>query len=140
MPSEAIAGVGTEFQRGDGASNEVFTKLSEVTSIAGPNLTKAQIEVTSLDSLDGFREFITGFKDPGEITLEMNYTRDGYATLKEDFDSEDEWNYQIVFPDDGNTTLSFAAFVTGITVNTPFDDKVSMTVTFKIDGPVTMTS
>lgn len=138
--SDAVAGVGTLFKRGDGESSEAFTSLSEVNSIGGPNKTRETIDVTSLDSTGGYREFIASFRDAGEITLEMNWTRDGYDTLNDDFESSNSVNYQIVFPDTGETTYDFAGYVTGVEQSVPTDDKITMTVTIKITGQVTMSS
>jgi predicted secreted protein len=140
MTTEAIAGVGAQFKRGDGESNESFTAVSEVNSIAGPTMTRNFIDVTSLDSTGGYREFITGFRDAGEITLNMNFTRDGYDAMKDDFESDSSRNYQIVMPDTGETTFEFAALVTSIPLDIPTDDKITATVTLKLSGQVTMSS
>jgi hypothetical protein len=64
MASDAFAGVGTVFKRGAVA-------IAEITSISGPNLTRGTIDVTNLDSTNGYREFIAGFRDGGEVTLSM---------------------------------------------------------------------
>jgi predicted secreted protein len=140
MPSNAFSGVGTTFKRGDGASAEVFTAIAEVNSISGPNKTRATIDVTSLDSTGGYREFIAGFRDAGEVTLNMNFTRDGYVDMNTDFESDSSVNYQIVLSDTGATTLDFAGWVTSLGMAVPMDDKVTADVTVKIDGQVTLTS
>jgi predicted secreted protein len=70
--SLAVAGVGTKFQRWSGSA---YVSLAEVTSITGPTMTRDFIDVTSLDSTGGYREFITGFRDAGTISLNMNFTR-----------------------------------------------------------------
>ena len=138
--SDAIAGVGTAFKRGDGASSENFTAIAEVNSISGPGMTRAFIDVTSLDSTGGYREFIGGFRDGGQISLEMNFTLDGYATMLSDYESASSVNYQIVLADTNETTLDFAAFVTDLPLNVVPDDKVTISVTMKITGQVTLTS
>ena len=51
MASNAISGVGTVFLRAG-------TALAEVNSITGPGMTRDFIDVTSLDSTSGYREFI----------------------------------------------------------------------------------
>lgn len=138
--SEAISGVGTEFKRGDGASAEAFTKLAEVVAIGGPDMNRNTIDVTNLDSVGGYKEFIAGFRDAGEVTLNMNWTRDGYVAILDDFDSDDLRNYQIVFPDESATEFSFSALVTRLSTAIPADDKVSMDVTLKISGPNSVAS
>ena len=138
--TNAIAGVGTVFKRGDGESSETFTALAEINSITGPNKTRSTIDVTSLDSSGGYMEFITSFKDAGTVVLAMNWTRDGYEAINDDFESNSSVNYQIVFPDTGATTLDFAGYVTDLGQAIPFGDKITMDVTVKVTGVVTLTS
>ena len=140
MASNAIAGVGTSFKRSDGASSPSFVAIAEVNSIDGPNMSRDTIDVTSLDSTGGYREFIGGFRDGGEISLEMNFTFAGYEAMKTDFESSDKQDYQIVMPDAGNTTFDLSGFVSSIGMAVPTDDKVTATVTIKISGQVTLSS
>jgi len=138
--SDAIAGVGAQFKRESDESSGVFAAIAEINSITGPGMTRETIDVTSLDSTGGYREFITGFRDGGEVTLEMNFTIDGYNDMKDDFEDDDTHNYQIVLPDTGATTLEFAALVTGLPLSITPDDKVTISVTLKITGEVTLST
>lgn len=138
--SNAIAGVGTSFKRSDMASSPVFTAIAEINSIDGPSMTRDTIDVTSLDSTGGYREFIGGFRDGGEISLEMNFTLAGYDDLKADYESDSARDYQIVLPDTGATTFGFSAIVTGIGIAIPTDDKITANVTLKVSGQVTLTT
>lgn len=138
--SDAVAGVGASFKRGDGTSDEEFTAIAEVKNITGPGMTRDFIDVTNLGSTGGYREFITGFRDGGELTFSMNFTRDGYDDLLIDFDDDDSHNYQVVLPDTGATTFDFAGFITGLPLNIVPDDAITVDVTIKITGQVTMTS
>jgi len=114
--------------------------MAEVNSITGPNKTRATIDVTSLDSSGGYREFITSFRDPGELTLNMNFTLDTYDDMNADFESDSANDYQIILPDVNNTTFELSGLVTSLGVAIPLDDKVSSDVTIKITGQVTLTS
>lgn len=140
MTTNAIAGVGAQFKRGNGGSPEAFAAIAEINSIAGPTMTRGQIDVTSLDSSGGYREYIAGFRDGGELTLNMNFTRDGYIALQSDFESDSARNYQIVLPDTGNTTFDFAGLVMGIPLDVPTDGKITCTCTIKLTGAVTVSS
>jgi len=133
MASNAIAGVGAVFKR-----NSVT--LAEVNTITGPNRSRDTIDVTTLDSTGGYREFIGGFRDGGEVMLDMNWTRAGFDLLNTDFEASTSQSYSIVMPDSGNTDFSFSGWVTNISKSIPADDKVTMTVTIKIDGQITETS
>lgn len=133
MASKAIAGVGTKFFRNG-------TALAEVNSINGPGMTRDFIDVTSLDSTGGYREFIAGFRDGGTVTLNMNFTRATYELMKEDFENDDEQIYEILLPDADLTSVEFVGLVTELPLTIPTDDKVTADVTIKVSGQVTVNS
>lgn len=135
--SLAVAGVGTQFRRWSGSA---WANLAEINSITGPTMTRDFIDVTSLDSTGGYREFITGFRDAGTVSLSMNFTRDTYDAFKGDFESPDLHYYEICLPDVENTTLEFAGLVTEVPITIPTDDKITADVTIKISGEVTINS
>lgn len=137
MASNAIAGVGTVFLRWSGSA---WVALAEVNSISGPTMTRDFIDVTSLDSTGGYREFITGFRDAGTVSLTMNFTRTTYDLLKTDFENDTAVNYQIVLPDTVATSFEFSGLVTEIPLEIPTDDKVTANVTIKISGQVVVNS
>ena len=139
MSSKATSGVGTKFQRWNTTSH-AWESLAEVNSITGPNKTRAFIDVTSLDSTGGYREFITGFRDAGTIALKMNFTRSSYDKMNVDFESALAQNYQILLPDTEHTALEFEGLVTELPLTIPTDDKMTADVTIKITGPVLINS
>lgn len=136
--SDAVAGVGTEFHRWDGAGS--WESIAEINSITGPGMSRDTIDVTSLDSTDGYREFITGFRNAGTVTLSMNFVRSTYETMKGDFESDSLQNYEIILPDDENTTLEFEGLVTELPLTIPPDDKITADVTIQLSGSVTLNS
>lgn len=135
--SNAISGVGTIFRRWTGTA---WANLSEITNITGPSKTRDTIDVTSLDSTGGYKEFIAGFRDGGTVVLAMNFSRTTYDLMNSDFESEDAQNYEIVLPDTENTSLEFQGLVTELPLTIPTDDKVSADVTIKVVGKVTVNS
>lgn len=130
--SDAISGVGSQFKRGDSATAEVFTAVGEVTSISGPSFSREMIDVSTVDSANAFREKITGFRDAGQVQLQLNYNSVGYALFYADFLLDTPVNYQIVLKN--GDIWEFAAFVTEMPVEAPGDDKVSNNITFDITG------
>lgn len=133
MASNAFSGVGTTFLRGSVA-------VAEVLSISGPNLSRGTIDVTNLDSTGGYKEFIAGFRDGGEVTLSMNFTMGTWNDFKDDFDLDTAVAYSIVLGNTAENTFGFNAFITSLGMAVPLDDKVSSDVTLKIDGALTITS
>ena len=135
MTSSAFSGVGTTFKRDSVA-------IAEVNSITGPNMSRNTIDVTSLDSTGGYREFIAGFRDAGEVTLNMNFSIAGYLGMLDDFESDTLQTYQITL-DEGGTNESefeFTGLVTSLGMSVPMDDKVTSDVTIKISSQITITT
>jgi predicted secreted protein len=131
--SKAIAGVGTTITM-DG------TPIAEVNSISGPTMTRDQIDVTSLDSTGGYREFIGGFRDGGTVTLNMNFTADSYGVMMEAYQDENLHPFVITFPDSEGSTVSFSGIVTECPLAIPTDDKVTSDVNVKVTGEVLFNS
>ena len=141
--SDAIAGVGTVFARadlGEGSSVGAYVALAEINSITGPGMTRDFIDVTSLDSVGGYREFIGGFRDGGNITLSMNFTFAGYLTMLTDFEASAAADYLVHLPDGVGgalgTEIRFSGFVTDLPLTIVPDDKVTLDITIKITGQV----
>jgi len=137
MASNAVAGVGTLFRRWSGSA---WVNIAEINSISGPSMSRDTIDVTSLDSVGGYREFIGGFRDSGTLQLSMNFSRSTFGTMKTDFESDTSQNYEIVLPDAENTTLEFVGLVTELPLEITADDKITSSVTLKITGQVTVNS
>ena len=137
MASKAIAGVGTKFKRWNGSA---WVEIAEINSITGPSMSRDTIDVTSLDSTGGYREFITGFRNAGTVVLAMNFTRATYETMLNDFESNTIQNYQIVLPDAENTGLDFEGLVSELPLTIPADDKVTADVTIQVTGKVYISS
>jgi len=133
MASTATAGVGTIFQRWSGS---VWAAIAEVLSITGPGMSRDTIDVTSLSSSGGYREFIAGFRNPGTLQLSLNFNRATYDLFKTDFESNTARNYRIVLPDIENTSIELIGLVTEVPLTIPTDDKITFDVTIQITGPV----
>ena len=111
--SNAVSGVGTTFKRSNMLSSPTFAAIAEINSIKGPDKKRNVIDVTSLDSTGGYREFIAAFRDGGQVVMDMNFTRDGYDDMNDDFEIETLVDYQIVFPGKIGT-FEFSGLVTNI--------------------------
>lgn len=139
MSSDAVSGVGTLFRRWNAATG-VWGTIAEINTVTGPGMTRDTIDVTTLGSTDGYREFIAGFRDGGTVVNSMNFTRAQYETMKDDFESDTLVNYEVVLPDPSTTTLEFEGLVTELPLVIAPDDKITMDVTIKISGKVTLNS
>jgi len=133
MASKAISGVGTKFRRWN-KTLAAWVALAEINSIQGPGKSRDSIDVTSLDSTGGYREKITGFRDAGQMTLTMNFTRDSYDIMDDDFETDEAQFYEIILPDPENSTIEFEGYVSEIGLGIPTDDKITVDVTIEITG------
>jgi len=136
MATEAIAGLGTSFRRWDGIN---WIHIAEIETITGPTKVRDTIEVVTLDSVDGYRDYLSGLRDGGNVTFTMVFRRDTYDILDTDFESNTLQNYEIFLPDDELTSFEFEGLVTELPLTIPPGNKVTVDVTIKISGqPVTI--
>jgi hypothetical protein len=74
--SEQIISYGATVERStDGVT---FAAIPECKGIAIPLVETDYLEATSLDSADGFKEYVKGLKDAGVISVPAGYTAAGY--------------------------------------------------------------
>ena len=140
MATNASIGHGTLFKVGNGATpTEVFAALAEITEVGGFNMTMDAVDATHMASSEGFREYIMGLGESGEIAVTCNFieTGDDVEDAFTDMKARSAKNYQIVFP--GGAIWQCAGYVQGIEISPPIDDKMSATFTFKMSGLPTFT-
>jgi len=133
--SDAKSGFGTKLQYATGP-----VVVGELTNIGGPGMSADTIDVTSHSSADGYREFIQGIKDGGEISMEGNFIKAdvGQVALLASFNSGVAAEFNIVFLDSSDWT--FTAIVTGVECSAPYDDKIGFSATMKISGKPVFTA
>lgn len=135
-----IDAFGIALQRSDMAATPVFTAIASVTNLSGPEIERETYDVTAHDSVDGWREFIGGLKDGGEVSVEINYDPREHDTLVADFEDTDPRDYKMVFPAQaGGGSWGFKAVLKGFKQEAPVDDKFSGELTFKVSGKPTIT-
>jgi len=137
--SGEISGVGTQFRRWNSTLG-VWEVIAQVKSINGPGMSRGTSETTTLDTTGGYKTFIGAFRDPGTISLTMNFSRTTYEQMKDDFEDDAVKNYEIILPDAENTTLEFEGLVTELPLSVPTDGVITADTTIKISGPVTLES
>jgi predicted secreted protein len=135
--TNAVSSVGALLKKYTGAA---WVSVGEVINITGPSMSRETIEVTSLASMGGYREFIAGFRDPGTVTFTMNFTRSDYDTMKTDFESDTEVDYELILPDDDVTSLEFTGLVTELPLNLDPGSQITCNITIKVTGQVAVNS
>ncbi len=125
-----LDGFGTKFYRMSGTAS---TAVAGVTSIGGPNTQGKDIDITDMDSTNGFMEFLPGIVDAGEVSLSLNFLKAEALNLYALYRTTG--SYKIVWPDSSN--LAMAGYLKSFGPETPHDDKATATAAFKISGKPT---
>lgn len=102
-----ILGLGTKFQR-EGATAGTFVDVAQVASITPPQSEADDVEIEELDPTDGFKRFLPGLIDAGEVPLTLNFdpADTGHTALLTDHQTRATKNYRIVLPDGSQWTFS----------------------------------
>ncbi|NNF65986.1 MAG: outer capsid protein Hoc [Gammaproteobacteria bacterium] len=137
MAVDGFIGSGTELRRGDGAGTEVFTLVSNITNITGPNISKDEVDVTNMDSTA--REFISALDNPGSISFTMNWDPSNaqQVLVRSDAEGNSAGNWQIVWSDTDSTQVDFSGEVMSFSINTTPDGATTADVEIKISGSLT---
>jgi len=138
MASSAFWAYGSTLQIGDGATPEVFTSIAEITELTPPSMERDDIDVSSNSSSDGYREFIPGMRDGGEVEMTANWlptnaTQDAVTGVLSTFNDNLLHNYKIVLPN-SLATIAFSGFVTAFEMELPLEEQGKLTCTIKVSG------
>ena len=115
-------------------------EVAGLTSIGGLELSADPIDVTTLAS-DGYREFIGGFKDGGEVSLEGYFEPEegkGQKELYDLFESGETTKFKIQFPNN-IASWKFDGVVTGFSTSADLEDPLAFSCTIKVSGKPTLT-
>ena len=142
------AAYGTKMAIWDPTANAgagAYVTIADVLDISGPSLARDALDVTSHDATEGWRDFIYGLKDAGEVTFDVlfdptepTHKNAQGGLLFELAQGTAAQQFQITWPD-GTTTWTFNGLVTGFEPGAPVEDKLTASVTIKISGKPTLT-
>lgn len=134
MTVKATRSIGTQFKVND-------IVVGDLRSIGSPSMTQEELDVTTLDSGGGYREFIAGFKDPGEVSLTGFFVPDdeGQVELYNVYDTGALANFVIEFPASMDAKWEFQGFVTAYSTPADSEEAVGFEVTIRVSGKPTLT-
>ena len=140
MSDQIIPFGGTVEVSSDGST---YSEVPEAKAIPVPTTTQEYPEVTSLDSAGGFREFIAGLKDAGEVAFQCGYTSAGYALI-DGLDGVLAY-VRVTFPQApsqsvGGDEFTFRAFLTPSVDAGDVGAPINMDVNCRISGAPTYTA
>ena len=131
----AQRGIGTTIAKG-------ATNIGYLTSVKPPEKSADTIETTTLDSVSGYKTFIQGMRDGGEVKVAgyFDVTDTGQIAMDTAHDAGTVDAYTITFPASmGSPTVTFDAVVTKMAIGEAnLEDAVTFEVTLKVSGKPTL--
>jgi len=117
--------------------------IGYITGITPPEYSRDSIDTTDMDSADGFRQFLPGLVDAGEVSFEFDFDASvsdssNINKIRENIEAGPNVEAVaciITFPD--GETVSFNGFVTGFRTDAPLEDKMTGSATIKVSGKPT---
>lgn len=115
-------------------------EVGALSSVSGIDASADEVEVTDMGNTDGYREYLPGFKDGGEVSMSgyMDGEDTGQARLYELMESGDVVDCKIQFPAKIGKAWSFKAGVTKFTTSADVDDAITFEATLKVSGKPTL--
>lgn len=126
-----------------GDDGVTYANLPEAKTLAVPEVETDYQDVTNLDSAGGYREYIPGLKDAGEISLECNYTSDLMeAALAYQAARTVVYFRTTLSPETGQTTgdvITFTALVSPALQQNEVGEPIGLTLNLRTSGEVIFT-
>lgn len=120
-----------------------YARIAEVKSLTVPKITVEYQDATSLDSPNGFREYVSGLKDVENITLNCGYVSATMADALDDQASGVPIFYKITMPPEaGQTTgdvFSFSGYPAPMPQASGVGDIIGLDIDIKVTGGFTFT-
>ena len=124
-----------------------WNDFGDLTNIGGPNISVDTIDVSAHDSADGFREFVAGVIDGGDISFEGNFTDAASGVEITDLiDTRAIVSFRVRFTTTGTSTGTnwdtwlFTGALVNFETEAPFDGKIGFNAGVKLSGKPFLTS
>lgn len=120
----------------------IGSAIAGLTSISGPSITADTIDVTTHDSTDGFREYVGGLRDGGEVTVEgqLQTAADSNTLIGLLESGAVTSGATIAFPTTPAQTFTFDCIVTAFSTDAPHDGSLTFSATMKVTGKPALTA
>lgn len=127
MPTVAM---GTTIKKSTGSA------WASITSIDGASVSADTIESTAMDTVGGYRTFVTSLKDGGEISISGYFDYTSHSPILTDFEAGTSASYIITFP--GPRTWTLTGVVTAFSTSAELEDLIGFECTIKVSGKPTL--
>ena len=134
MTKKAVRSIGTQLKIG-------LNAVADLSSIGSPSITQEEIDVTTLDSQGGYREFIAGFKDAGEVPISGFYVPSdaGQSAVFAALTSGDVQDFEIIYPAKLGASWSFPGFVSAFNITAETETAIEFEATIRVSGEPLLT-
>ncbi len=136
--SKKIISYGAKVERSE--DGNTWGPVVEAKGVAIPAPEQDYADATSLDSPNGFKEYLPGLKDAGTLELPCHYTSAGYKQQLADRDSGAAIHYRVTLKlAEGQATgdvFKFRAYPLPKTKDNGLGETIGMDVALKITGDV----
>ena len=121
-----------------GEGSEQDLALEHLQSIGEQTTEAEEIDVTTLDSPNGAKEFIQGAKDPGSVEVVANNLFDGQTEILQSvFNSGETRTWVETYPDSAGT-LTYTAYMSAFTFGEATTDGLAtVSFTLRVTGAPT---
>jgi Lambda phage tail tube protein, TTP len=119
-----------------------LTDIAQISSLSGPNLQASTIDVTTHDSVNATREFVSGLIDAGEFTVGLIYDPNvvTHTALWTDLVARTSASFALHFPTLLNMSWGFEGYITGFgPIEAQPDGAITATITIKLSGAPNVT-
>lgn len=116
------------------------TAVGGLTSIGGVEVTAESTDVSAMDNVTGFKEFLSGLKDGGEVPVEgfLDGADEGQDAMYAALEDGALHQFAIVFPATIGKTWSFPGIVTKFATSAQIGDAVKFSASVKAAGKPTL--
>lgn len=128
----------TVLAKGDTASPIAYTAIGQVTSISGPNSTRGEIDVTTMDSTA--KEYNLALLDHGtlEASLVFDERLAEHAALRTDFNANTVRPWRITDNGSPQKLYTFNGRIQSLPLDFSTDEVVRVNMTIRITGAVSV--
>lgn len=136
MTTEAKIGYGSIFELETASGAGTFSAIAEIDDLTPPNEKADVLDATNFDSPDGYKEFILGMTDPGDVKWTMNLVPGSASEtlILAAKASRQAYKARITFPLGQQWT--FSILILEYSPAVPVDKKMTCSVSGKVSGSI----
>lgn len=112
--------------------------VGHIRSVSLSGIETEEVEVTTMSSSDAFREYVTGLSDPGEIQLDIVYTKTSFNTVFNALGDSANEEWTVTFPD--SSTFKCSGFLKSVSIDSQMDEVIEGVAVLRLSGKPTFTA